>query len=119
MRLELIRVGLLVELANHYTTRGASGHPYSATTKWTIRFNVNTENAITNLSINFLDEALSLLFIFDKYFFHLVSVAFIAILISLSELLDLMLLINKQDGCVVVIEEAKNVIFIACIRTPF
>ena len=24
MRLELIRVGLLVELANHYTTRGAS-----------------------------------------------------------------------------------------------
>ena len=25
MRLELTRVGLLVELANHYTTRGASG----------------------------------------------------------------------------------------------
>ena len=26
MRLELTRVGLLVELANHYTTRGASQH---------------------------------------------------------------------------------------------
>ena len=28
MRLELIRVGLLVELANHYTTRGA--HQYTS-----------------------------------------------------------------------------------------
>ena len=28
MRLELIRVGLLVELANHYTTKGAF-YPYA------------------------------------------------------------------------------------------
>ena len=27
MRLELTRVGLLAELANHYTTRGASASP--------------------------------------------------------------------------------------------
>ena len=47
MRLELIRVGLLVELANHYTTKGAS-YPSAekqsvfsnALADWTTRYNM-------------------------------------------------------------------------------
>ena len=30
MRLELTRVGLLVKVANHYTTKGALDHDYSS-----------------------------------------------------------------------------------------
>ena len=34
MRLELISVGLLVEIANHYTTRGALNGLYMITSQW-------------------------------------------------------------------------------------
>ena len=46
MRLELTRVGLLVELANHYTTRGALESMDSDTDR--IATNLNLEKIINN-----------------------------------------------------------------------
>ena len=41
MRLELTRVGLLVELANHYTTRGALAHRLGCCTEAEVKFELN------------------------------------------------------------------------------
>ena len=63
MRLELTRVGLLVELANHYTTRGAYSITTSSLALCYTKINLNKyKNISTQVKKFFLFKKLSFIF---------------------------------------------------------